>query len=86
MERMAQGSLDADLDEAYLTNYSVAIDYITAKGAYAVLDAHNYGRYDGVIINDTTAFQTFWANMATAFQDNSNVVGIKPVLYASCTS
>lgn len=74
MERMAQVSLDGPLDEAYLTNYSVAVNYITEQGAYAVLDAHNYGRYNGNIITDTAAFQTFWSNMATAFQDNSKVI------------
>lgn len=74
MERMAQGSITASLDEAYLTNYSVAVDYITSNGAYAVLDPHNYGRYSGSIITDTSSFQTFWANMATAFKSNSKVV------------
>lgn len=74
MERMAQGSVDAPLDSAYLTNYSVAVDYITSKGGYAVLDAHNYGRYNGNIITDTTAFGKFWSNMATAFKSNSKVV------------
>ncbi|EED22610.1 endoglucanase, putative [Talaromyces stipitatus ATCC 10500] len=74
MERMARGSVGATLDNAYLTNYSVAVDYITSNGAYAVLDAHNYGRYNGNIITDTSAFKTFWSNMATAFKNNSKVI------------
>lgn len=74
MERMAQQSIDGALDTAYLTNYSVAVNYITSNGAYAVIDPHNYGRYKGSIINDTTAFQTFWSNLATAFKSNSKVV------------
>lgn len=74
MERMAQGSIDSALNTAYLTNYSVAVNYITSKGAYAVIDAHNYGRYNGNIITNTTAFQTFWSNLATAFKSNSKVV------------
>lgn len=81
MERMARGSIDAALDTAYLTNYSVAVNYITSKGAYAVLDAHNYGRYNGNIINDTAAFKTFWSNMAIAFKSNSRVVS--PSTFAS---
>uniref|UniRef100_A0A093VKE8 cellulase n=1 Tax=Talaromyces marneffei PM1 TaxID=1077442 RepID=A0A093VKE8_TALMA len=74
MERMAHGSITAALDTAYLTNYSVAINYITQHGAYAVIDPHNYGRYNGNIITDTTAFQTFWSNLATAFKGNSKVI------------
>jgi endoglucanase len=74
MERMAQGSIDAALDTAYLTNYSVAVNYITENGGYAVIDPHNYGRYNGNIINNTAAFQTFWSNLATHFKSNSKVV------------
>jgi endoglucanase len=78
MERMAVGSLTASLNSAYLTPYMDVINYITSKGAYAVIDAHNYGRYNGQIITDTTGFQTFWSNVATAFKGNSKVVRIKP--------
>lgn len=74
MERMAQSSLSGPLDTAYLTNYSVAVNYITSNGGYAVIDPHNYGRYQGSIITDTTAFQTFWSNLATAFKSNSKVI------------
>lgn len=74
MERMAPDAIDGDLSQEYLTNYTVAVDYITQKGGYAVIDAHNYGRYNGEIINDTDAFGTFWTNLATPFVDNANVV------------
>jgi endoglucanase len=84
MERMAQGSIDAALNAAYLTNYSVAVNYITSNGAYAVIDPHNYGRYNGNIITDTTAFQTFWSNLASAFKSNSKVVSsFSPFPYGS---
>ena len=74
MERMAVGSLTADLDPYYLGNISNVATYITGKGGYAVLDAHNYGRYNGVIINDTSAFGSFWSKMATHFVSDSNVI------------
>ncbi|KAJ5663534.1 endoglucanase [Penicillium longicatenatum] len=74
MERMAVGSLTASPNSAYLTPYMDVINYITLKGAYAVIDAHNYGRYNGQIITDTTGFQTFWSNVATAFKGNSKVL------------
>lgn len=80
MERMAPSGISATLGAAYLANYTVAVEHVTAKGGYAVLDPHNFGRYNGAIITDTAAFQTFWANLATHFKDNSNVVCINILL------
>ena len=74
MERMAVGSITASLQGPYLTNYSAVINHITSKGAYAVLDPHNYGRYNGAIISSTSDFGTFWKNLATVFKSNSKVV------------
>lgn len=76
MERMALGTVSAALNADYLTPYSAVISYITSNGAQAVIDAHNYGRYNGQIITDTAGFQTFWTNVATAFKDDPNVVCI----------
>ncbi|KAI9658343.1 MAG: Endoglucanase gh5-1 [Bathelium mastoideum] len=74
MERMAVGSITANLQGPYFYNYSGTIDYITSKGAYAVIDPHNYGRYDGNIITSTSDFGTFWKNLATPFKGNSKVI------------
>lgn len=74
MERMAPGGVASAFDQAYLANYSVAINYITSKGGYAVVDPHNFGRYNGAIITDTTAFGSFWKTLATAYSSNSKVV------------
>lgn len=76
MERMAPGSLTATLSASYLANYTVAISHVTAKGGWAILDPHNFGRYNGAIITDIAGFQTFWTNLATAFKSNANVVSI----------
>ncbi|KAM0144694.1 hypothetical protein ACHAP3_000726 [Botrytis cinerea] len=73
-ERMAQSSITASLDATYLASYKEVIDYITAAGATAVMEAHNYGRYDNNIITSTSDFGTFWGNFATEFKDNSNVI------------
>lgn len=59
MERMAVGTMTASLNSDYLTPYAAIISCITSNGAHAVVDAHNYGRYNGAIITDTTGFQTF---------------------------
>ncbi|KAL4886708.1 glycoside hydrolase superfamily [Aspergillus karnatakaensis] len=50
------------------------VNGITALGAYAVLDPHNYGRYYGNIITSTTDFAAFWTILATEFADNELVI------------
>lgn len=74
MERMAQGTMTATIDATYLASYKKVIDFITAAGAHAVLDAHNYGRYDGTVFTSTSDFGTFWTNLATEFAGNDNVI------------
>lgn len=60
MERMlSEDDLTSALSPAYLANYTGTIDYITSKGAYAIVDPHNFGRFYGAIIEDTADFQTF---------------------------
>lgn len=74
MERLAQGTMTAALDADYLANLTATVDFITTAGGYAVLDPHNFGRYDSTIFTSTLDFQTFWTNVATAFKTNDNVV------------
>ncbi|KAF3761002.1 family 5 glycoside hydrolase, partial [Cryphonectria parasitica EP155] len=74
MERLAQGTMTATLDADYLANLTSVVEYITDAGSYAVLDPHNYARYDDTIISSTSDFTTFWTNVATQFADNANVV------------
>lgn len=74
MERLAQSTMTATLDADYLANLTTVVKYITDAGSYAVLDPHNYARYDGSIISSTSDFQTFWTNVATEFADDSKVI------------
>ncbi|KAH8678497.1 putative endoglucanase [Xylariales sp. PMI_506] len=74
MERMIPTTLTGTPDAGYLANMTTVVNYVTSLGAYAVLDAHNYGRYYGNIINDTSGFQTFWNTLATQFASNSLVI------------
>ncbi|KAH7322692.1 endo-1,4-beta-glucanase precursor [Stachybotrys elegans] len=74
MERMAVGSLTDNFDAAYLRNLTETVNFITSRGAYAVIDPHNYGRYKGAIITDTNAFASFWTKLATAFRSNPRVI------------
>lgn len=74
MERLAPGAMTAALDADYLANLTTVVKYVTGAGGYAVLDPHNYARYDGAIISSTADFGTFWTHVATAFADDDKVV------------
>ncbi|TDL20786.1 endoglucanase 1 [Rickenella mellea] len=93
MERMCPVAtgLGSTFNDTYFGFYEDAINYITkTKGAYALIDPHNYMRYNdpsqqpttGSIIGDTTdpkaattaQFGEFWAELARRFVDNEKVV------------
>ncbi|KAG6851093.1 hypothetical protein H0H93_000973 [Arthromyces matolae] len=50
------------------------VNYITNKGAYAVIDPHNFMRYNGNIITSSSDFSTWWTNLAAQFKSNSRVI------------
>ncbi|KAL9085997.1 MAG: hypothetical protein Q9159_004390 [Coniocarpon cinnabarinum] len=74
MERMVPNRLTGSVAQAYFQGYANTINHITGKGAYAVLDPHNYGRYYNNIIQDTAGFQAFWKTIATQFKSNDRVI------------
>ncbi|KAI0542082.1 glycoside hydrolase family 5 protein [Xylaria digitata] len=74
MERLVADKLTNDIAADYLKNLTATVDYITAKGAYAILDPHNFGRYYGNVITDTAGFGSFWTKLATAFKSNDKVI------------
>ncbi|QRV82648.1 Cellulase (glycosyl hydrolase family 5 protein) [Ceratobasidium sp. AG-Ba] len=92
LERMCPLSygLGPKFNETYFAEFKDAIDYITSKGAYAILDPHNYMRYNdpsqqpmtGSVIGDTTdpkaattaQFQAFWKELAGRFKNNQKVI------------
>jgi endoglucanase len=74
MERILQGSVGAALNTAYLTNLTATINTITNAGAYAVLDPHNFGRFNGAVITSTADFESFWNKLAAQFKSNGKVV------------
>ncbi|KIO31171.1 hypothetical protein M407DRAFT_19796, partial [Tulasnella calospora MUT 4182] len=74
VERLTPGSLAGSYDSAYMASLKSTVSYITGKGAYAVIDPHNYLRYNGAILTDATAFATWWKNLANQFKDNSHVI------------
>lgn len=83
--------LGSTFNETHFGFYKDAIDYITVtKGAYAILDPHNYMRYNdpsqqpttGSIIGDTSdpkaattaQFGAFWKQLASRFASNEKVI------------
>jgi endoglucanase len=75
-ERMAPQGLTGALDGAYLANLTATVTHITSarNNSYAVIDSHNYGRYQGSIITSTSDFKTYWTQLGAAFANNSRVV------------
>jgi len=76
MERLSPPStgLTGAFNTTYLGYIQTTVSYITGKGAYAVLDPHNYMRYNGAVITSTSDFQTWWQKLATLFASNSLVI------------
>lgn len=74
MERLTPSGLTGVFNTAYLANYTAVINHITSSGGWAVLDPHNYGRFNDAIITDTAGFQTWWKNFATQFKGNDHVI------------
>lgn len=75
MERMSPIStgLTGSFDSTYLNGLKTIVNYITNKGGYAILDPHNFARYNNAIITPSQ-FQTWWKNMASEFSSNANVI------------
>ncbi|KAK5656701.1 hypothetical protein OQA88_4247 [Cercophora sp. LCS_1] len=93
LERMCPLSygLGAKFNETHFDYYKQSIDYITkTKGAYAILDPHNYMRYNnpssqpfsGSVIGNTSdltaattaQFGAFWGELAKRFASNERVI------------
>ncbi|PYH96095.1 glycoside hydrolase [Aspergillus ellipticus CBS 707.79] len=74
MERLTPDSLTGSFASTYLSDLKSTVEYVTNSGAYAVLDPHNYGRFDGSIIESTSDFKTWWTNVAKEFADNDKVI------------
>ncbi|RDB15906.1 Endoglucanase 1 [Hypsizygus marmoreus] len=93
MERMCPLSLGlgSRFNETYFSEYADAINHITiAKGVYALIDPHNYMRYNdpsmqpftGSVIGDTSdptaattqQFREFWKEIARRFVHNPKVI------------
>ncbi|KIM39800.1 glycoside hydrolase family 5 protein [Hebeloma cylindrosporum] len=66
--------LTGAFDQTYLNGLKTIVNYVTNAGAYAVIDPHNYMRYNNAVITSTSDFQTWWKNLASEFKNNSKVI------------
>ena len=74
MERLIPNSMTGTPDPGYLRNLTEQVNYVTSRGAYAMIQPHNYGRYYKEIITDTSAFGKWWQTVAAQYKDNSRVI------------
>ncbi|KAK2760269.1 hypothetical protein FQN54_002337 [Arachnomyces sp. PD_36] len=74
MERLAPNGLTEPFDEDYLGNLVRIAMHIIKQHSIPVLDPHNYGRYNGEIIDSPEDFKAFWKRLATTFKVNDKVI------------
>jgi endoglucanase len=67
----------ASFDQAELSRLESFVSYATGKGAYVLLDPHNYARYYGAVIGSgvsAAAFADFWGKLADRYRTNDHVI------------
>ncbi|GAB4197753.1 MAG: glycoside hydrolase family 5 protein [Wenzhouxiangellaceae bacterium] len=73
-----QPALMGEFDGNQRDNLVLAVQRATAGGAYAILDPHNYARYQGQLIGSgavpNSAFADLWGRLATLFIDQPRVI------------
>jgi endoglucanase len=75
-ERLQHQEMDS-FDQAELSRLDAFVSYATSKGAYVLLDPHNYARYHGTVIGDgvsVAAFADFWGKLADHFKSSPLVI------------
>ncbi|KAH8600953.1 endoglucanase 1 [Bisporella sp. PMI_857] len=92
LERMCPPAtgLGSKFNETHFDLFKESVEYITNKGAYVILDPHNYMRYNdpssqpfsGSVIGNssdpkaatTAQFGQFWAELGGRFKNNNKVI------------
>jgi hypothetical protein len=66
------------LVESYFAQYDALVQATTAKGAYALLDLHNYARWNSGVVGvdgpSNEAFASLWALLAAKYANNPLVM------------
>jgi endoglucanase len=73
-----QRSLYGALDATEFTRLAYIVGYATSRGMNALIDPHNYARYNGNVIGGAAvpnaAFADFWSRVAQQFAGNPRVL------------
>jgi endoglucanase len=67
----------ADFNAAEQARLDDLVAYATGKGAYVLLDPHNYARYFGAVLGggvSTSAFADFWRRLAERYKGNDRII------------
>lgn len=74
VQRMAY----ADFEHPYFDKLDALVRYATGRGAYVVLEPHNFARYYDDVIGSpqcpNAVFADFWRRLATLYRDNPLVI------------
>ncbi|BEJ13615.1 hypothetical protein CspHIS471_0307890 [Cutaneotrichosporon sp. HIS471] len=66
------------LDPTFFTTYDRLVRDVTSRGAYAIIDIHNYGRWNSGIIGadepSTMSFASLWSLLAKKYAGNDHVI------------
>jgi len=78
-ERLQPSLSSTTFDSTERTKLVNSITDITKNGAYAIVDPHNYARYQGNVIGSSggptnAQFQAFWQALASLFVNNPRVI------------
>jgi endoglucanase len=73
-----QRQLNAAFDATELARLDTTVASMTGKGAYVILDPHNYARYGDQLVGSTAvpnaAFADFWSRLAQHYAANPRVI------------
>jgi endoglucanase len=76
-ERM-QHSANGELDATYFSRLEDVVTYATSKGAYVILNPHNFARYYGKVVGSVEVpkevFADFWRRVSSRFKANPKVL------------
>lgn len=73
-----QRQLNMPLDSTELARLDTTVADMTGKGAYVIIDPHNFARYNGQLVGSTAvpnaAFADFWSRVGQHYAGNSRVI------------
>jgi endoglucanase len=73
-----QRSLNGPFDAAELSRLQSIVSYANGRGAFVILDPHNYGKYFSNVIGSPqvpiAAFNDFWTRLANLYRTNNRVI------------